>query len=617
MPSSVTKPGRNDPCPCGSGKKYKQCCQRQTPDRQREIANASAANRSVAPTTATLLREAMTQHQAGRLAEASALYQQILQIDSTNADALHLSGLIAQQTGQLDIAAELIALAIAFKPAAPMYYHLGLVQQMRGDLAAAAENYRHALTLNPRDANALGNLGAVLQMQGNLDAAIASYRQVIALNPNDAAALGNLGVALERLGDTAAAVSNFRRALALTPNDAAVLNNLGNALREQEHLTEAIECLRKALALKPDYAEAHSNLGNALQDSGALDEALACFHRALALRPNYIDAHWNEALALLMQGRLAEGWIKHDARLHKPEHLTDYRGLLAAKPLLNAPLYAGENLADKTLLVWAEQGIGDEIFFAGVVPDALRAAKHCVIECDARLAALYARSFGGAEIVSKRYPPLERLQQADIDYHCPIGSLPRWFRPTLDSFPREHGYFVADPQRVEFWKQRFAALGPQPKVGIGWRSKRRSTGRDLHYTDLAQWGAILAVPGVTFINLQYDDCRAELDAAREKFGVEIHDWADIDQMNDIDDVAALMCALDLVIGPTTTPQILAGAVGAPTWMLLTEHILWKTLGTDGIPMLPSVRPLWRPRGVEWSAILERTAVKLRQWSEQR
>jgi hypothetical protein len=149
-------------------------------------------------------------------------------------------------------------------------------------------------------------------------------------------------------------------------------------------------------------------------------------------------------------------------------------------------------------------------------------------------------------------------------------------------------------------------------VGIGWRSKRRSAGRDLHYTELEQWAPILAVPGVTFINLQYDECSAELEAARKKFGVEIHNWADINQMNDLDEAAALMRALDLVINPTTTPAIMAGAVGATTWMLLTEHISWKTLGTDGIPMFPGLRPQWRPRNVSWDSVLENVAAKLRE-----
>jgi hypothetical protein len=304
---------------------------------------------------------------------------------------------------------------------------------------------------------------------------------------------------------------------------------------------------------------------------------------------------------------LQEGWLKHDSRLAQPERIADYRGLPDLRPL-----YAGEELTGKTLLVWSEQGVGDEIFFAGVLPDVIRAAGHCVIECDARLVPLYARSFPAAEIIPKCTPPHARVQQADIEWQCPIGSLPRFFRPRIESFPQHHGYLVPDPERVAFWKQRFAALGPDPKVGITWRSKHRSTSRDLHYTEIGQWGPILRVPGLTFINLQYDECRAELAEARKEFGIDIHAWEDIDLMNDLDDVAALMKALDVVIAPTTTPAIMAGAVGAPAWMLLTRDITWKTLGTEGIPMFPDLRPIWRPRNVPWDTVLESVAVKLRE-----
>jgi tetratricopeptide (TPR) repeat protein len=562
--------------------------------------------------TAGLVREAVAHHQAGRIAEASALYQRVLEKDPGNADALHLSGLIAQQLGQLDAAVELIRMAIAIKPSAAMYYNLGLALQAAGDFAAAAEAYRKAIALNPAESRAHGNLGAVLQAQGDIHAAIACYRKALALKPDDFRAHGNLGAALQQAGDTLGAVDSFRRALSIDPDDVSTLNNLGHVLREQEHLDEAIECLRKAVALKPDYAAAYSNLGNALQDLGALDEALASFQRAIELEPDYVEARWNESLALLMAGRLEEGWAAHDWRLLKPDHQADFRGLFDTKPL-----YAGEPLAGKTLLAWAEQGLGDEIFFAGVLPDVIRAAGHCVVECDARLIPLYQRSFPGAEFVPKQSPAHERTRQPDIDWQTPIGSLPRWFRPTLESFPRAGGYLVADPRRVDVWRQRLAALGPEPKVGIGWRSMRRSTARDLHYTDLDQWAPILSVPGVTFVSLQYDECRAELDAARRRFGVEIHVWDDLDQRNDLESVSALMTALDLVIGPTTTPQIMAGALGVPTWMLLSEFINWKNLGTGGWPMFPSLTPVWRPRQTSWDPVLERTAGLLHHWSRNR
>jgi Flp pilus assembly protein TadD len=599
----VAKIGRNDPCPCGSGRKFKHCCQRQA-----EVPQAKTPAPSASSTAARdLIKEGMEHHRAGRLPQAAALYQQVLQSEPANPDALHLLGLIAQDSGQLDTAIELIRQASTLRPSAGMYYNLAVALHAKGDLHAAAESYRKSIAMNPADARAHGNLGAVCQSQGKLDAAIESYRQAIALDPQNAGAHSNLGVALETQGDTHAAIQCYRRSLALNPNEPRTANNLGNALRNCEQLDAAVESLRRAIALKPDYAEAHNNLGNALQDQGKLDAALACFQTALSIDPDYIAARWNESLALLSQGRLQEGWLKHDSRLAQTERIADYRGLPDLRPM-----YAGEALSGKRLLIWSEQGVGDEIFFAGVLPDAVRVAGHCVIECDARLVALYARSFPAAEIIPKCNPPHARVREADIDWQCPIGSLPRFFRPRIESFPRHQGYLVPDPARVAFWKQRFAALGPAPRIGITWRSKHRSTSRDLHYTEIGQWGPILSVPGLTFISLQYDDCRAELAAARKEFGIEIHAWEDIDQMNDLDDVAALMKALDLVIAPTTTPAIMAGAVGVPTWMLLTRDITWKTLGTEGMPMFPDLRPIWRPRDATWDTVLESVAVKLRE-----
>jgi tetratricopeptide (TPR) repeat protein len=597
MQMSATKTGRNDPCPCGSGKKYKQCCQRLEEEGARKpIGGASTAN---------LIGEAITCQRAGHLSQAAAIYQQILQSEPNNPDALHLLGLIAHQNGQLDAAVELISQAISINPSGPMHYNLGLALQTQGRSDAAIDSYLRAIAINPGDAKAHTNLGVLLQAQGNLDDAIKSYRRAISLNPEDAGAHGNLGVALDTQGNTDAAIKSYRRAISLNPDDATSHNSLGNALRDQEQLDDAVASFRKAITLKPDYAEAYNNLGNALRDQGQLDAAIASFHAALALNPDYLEAHWNESLALLMYGQLEEGWIKHEWRLKQKEHIADYRDLLALWPM-----YAGENLTGKTILIWAEQGVGDELFFAGVLPDVIRAAGHCVIECDPRLVPLYARSFPTAEIIPKCYPPHPRTRQPDIEWQCPIGSLPRWFRPRIDSFPRHHGYLVPDSQRVAFWKQRFAELGPAPKVGITWRSKHRSTSRDLHYTELRQWGPILTVPGLTFINLQYDECHAELNMARKEFAVEIHAWDDINQMNDLDEVAALMAALDLVIAPTTTPAIMAGATGAPVWMFLTRNISWKTLGTESIPMFPDLRPIWRSRNVTWDSILETVAAEL-------
>jgi tetratricopeptide (TPR) repeat protein len=562
--------------------------------------------RRTAASSPELLRAAIEHHEAGRLPQAEALYRQVLQTAPNDPDAQHLLGLIHYAEGRLEAAVDLIGKAIAAKPSAPMYYNLGVALQALGDLKAAAANYGLALAIDPANANALSNLGAAQKALGQLDAAEESLRKSLAIRPRDASTQSNLGVVLEGQGKSDAAIGSYRNAIAIDAEHAEAYNNLGNALREREQLDAAVTFLRKAIALEPSYAEAHNNLGNALQDQGKLDEAIASFLTALEIKPDYPVVPWNISTTLLMGGHLGEGWAMHEWRLRQAENVAGYRGLPFQRPS-----FAGENLAGKTILVWAEQGVGDELFFAGVLPDVVRAAGRCVIECDPRLVPLYTRSFRAAEIVPKQDPPHSRALGSDIDFQCPIGSLPRWFRSNLESFPQHHGYLVPDPERVAFWKERLDALGPEPKVGITWRSMRRSVSRDLHYTELEQWGPILAVPGLAFVSLQYDDCRAELDAARRRFGVRIHSWDDLDQRNELDDVAALLSALDLVIAPTTTPAIMAGAVGASVWMLLTRHITWKTLGTDCIPMFPDMRIVWRPRNVPWDAVIEQVAAELR------
>jgi len=487
-----------------------------------------------------------------------------------------------------------------------VYYNQGVDRHALGRLDAAAEDYLRSISLNPRDARVHSNLGVLLQTQGKLDEASASYQQAIALDPADARAHANIAVVLEAKGDMDAAIEHYRRSLALDPDEPRTYNNLGNALRSMELLDEAIARLRRAVELMPGYAEAYSNLGNAQKDRGQLDAAIASYNTALALNPGSVDAEWNRGLAFLMLGRLEEGWAGYDMRFRRSDHVGGYRGHLTGKPA-----YAGESLQGKTLLVWPEQGLGDEVVHAGTLPDVVRATGHCIVECDPRLVPLFARSFPDAEIIPKCEPPHPRTLEGDIDWQCPVGSLHRYFRPTVASFPSQPGHLVPCNDRVAFWKQRLDALGPSPKVGISWRSRHRSTSRDLHYTELEQWGQVLSIPGLTFINLQYDECRTELAQARQAFGVEVHAWGDLDQMKDIDDLAALMKAVDLVIGPTTAATLLAAAVGVPAWMMVTRDIIWQQLGTEVIPMLPALVPIWRARNTTWGSVLDEVAARLR------
>lgn len=284
------KIGRNNPCPCGSGKKYKQCCQLHT-------VTPMAATRSMGMNVSDAMQSALGHYQAGQLAQADAICRQILVASPNHPDSLHLSGMIASQMGKNGIAVGLISKAISIKPSCAMHYNLGSILHDMGRLDAAVENYRKALALKPDFVEAHCNLGLVLMEQGKLDAAVESCRRALALKPDFAEAYNNLGNALKDQCKLEAATACYRQALKLKPDLAEVHSNLGNALQEQGEPEEAIESFRKALALKPDDVDAHIGLGRVYQDTGQFTTAKVHLDQALALKPDHPVA-WS-ALAFL------------------------------------------------------------------------------------------------------------------------------------------------------------------------------------------------------------------------------------------------------------------------------------------------------------------------------
>ena len=237
---------------------------------------------------------ALQHHQAGRLAEAEALYRQILAVEPRQTEALHGLGVIAYQVGQLDVAEDLIRRAISLCPGfAAAFDNLGTVLRDKGHLDDAIAAHQHAITLTPHDARIHFNLGNALHDKGLWDEAIVAYQQTVALRPDYAEAHSNLGNALRHKGKPGEAIAACRRAIALKPDYAEAHSNLGNALKDKGQLDEAIASYRQAILLKPDYPEAHSNLGNALTDRGQLDEAIVAYRQAILLKPNYPEVHSN------------------------------------------------------------------------------------------------------------------------------------------------------------------------------------------------------------------------------------------------------------------------------------------------------------------------------------
>ena len=317
---TMQKIGRNDPCPCGSGKKYKQCCGFQGVQAERTVIASASITKA--------MQAAVEHHQAGRLPQAEAIYRQILQVVPNHPDALHLLGLIAHQAGKSEIAVELISKAIGVSASSQMFFNLGIALRAQGKLDAAIDCYRKALVLKPDYAEAHSNLGVALQEQGKLEDAVDSCRRALSLKPDFANAHYNLGLALQDQGKLDEAVESYRKALALKPDYAEAHGNLGVALQGQGKLDEAIEQYHRALLFKPDYAEAHGNLGAAFQAKGKFDAAINSYRRVLLLKPGYAEAYNNLGVAFQAKGKFDVAVENYRMALAlKPDYAEAYNNL--------------------------------------------------------------------------------------------------------------------------------------------------------------------------------------------------------------------------------------------------------------------------------------------------
>ena len=549
----------------------------------------------------SLLETAAAHHREGRLSEAAPLYERALKAQADHPVALHLSGLLAHQTGDSAGGAQRIARALDRMPAyGAAQSSLGTVLLALGRAAEAVRRFRLALALQPSAAGTLTNLGNALEEMQDLPAAAAAHRRATLAEPSLAEAHHNWGAVLTRLGALDAAEACHRHALRLAPDREDGWLNLGVALRRAGRLDGARRALARALTLAPGLGDSLANLGRLLRDQGEDAAAERWCRRALTVEPGHAAAAFNLGLLQLARGELAAGWAGYDARFRARE-------LSGAARSLPVPAWEGEDPSGLRLLVWAEQGIGDEILFSGCLGELIDRAGAVVVECDRRLVPLFSRSFPRAEC--RPAPADPAAPCPGIDRHVAMGSLPRRLRPRLDTFPPHPSFLISDPQRAAQWRARVDALGPGLKLGFAWRSGLMTAERRGAYAPLADWGPVFAVPAVRFVTLQYGDCAAEIAEAERRFGVPIHRWDDLDLKDDLDGVAALMSALDLVVTPASSVGELAAALGVPVWRFGPRGD-WTALGTGARPWFPAMALIPAPPGQPASGALPVIARRL-------
>ena len=543
----------------------------------------------------------------GKLDEAIDNYRKALTLKPDYAEVYSNLGVALKEKGKLDEAIDNYRKALTLKPDfAEACRNLGVALASKGKLDEAIECYKKALTIIPSDAEIYSNLGTALANKGMSDEAIDNYRKALTLKPDYAEAYINLGTALKEKGMIDEAIDNYRKALKLKPDFAEIYSNLGTALADKGMADEAIDNYRKALKLKPDFAEAYYNLGTALKEKGIIEEAIEKFNKALMLKSDYAEAHFNISLLILKKGVFKQGWRKYEWRfLQKDNSLRPFP----------QPVWDGSPLKGRTLLIHAEQGVGDEIMFASCLPDVISQGGHYVFECDRRLMPLFSRSFPEVEAMIRLRadePDQGHLPHAEVK--IAIGSLPLFYRSDFDSFPQQKSYLVPDKQKVEIWNGRFKKLGDGLKVGISWSGGKNRSLRQTRSIPLEQWSQVFSLQGVHFINLQYGDCAEELKDIKETQDITIHDWDDTDPLKDLDGFAAQISALDLVISVDNSTVHMAGALGTPVWALLPFVSDWRWMQDfDDTPWYESVR-LFRQRSLgDWESVLERVVSDLREF----
>ena len=518
------------------------------------------------------------------------------------ADAWTNFGLTLLDQGEIEAALVALQRAVYLAPAsATTHVNLGSALQAAGRLAEAARSCSAAIERDPGLAGAHKNLGIVLQLHGETEAAIGAYRQASALDLGDADTLTNLGVALARTGELEQAAAVHDSAVAAAPELAAAWLNRAHTLQALGRLEEATVSLGRAIALDAS-PEAWTALGSVAAERGDLLGAEACHTRALTLRSDFADAHWNLALGLLGAGKLERGWDAYHWRWRASGRPADFRQY-------PCPQWQGEPLAGKRLLAWREQGLGDELLFLTCVPDLLSAGAALTLLVSPRLVGLVTRAFPDARVLSddshSRPPGPAGIEP--FDYHVPLGSLPRWLRRRAGAFPPVGAFLAPAPEQLAKWRARLDALGAGPKIGVCWRSGLLTSERRRFYPPLAAWAPVWRVPGVTWVNLQYDDCDAELSEIERVHDAIVHRWPDEDLMQDLESVVGLVAVLDAVVTAPTVVASLAGATGAPTWQVDSGSD-WTVFGGERSPWFPTLTVVGREPGPGgWSRALARIA----------
>lgn len=499
------------------------------------------------------------------------------------------------------------------------WYLLAIARERAGDFANSVRAYEAALHFLPDHAEVANDLGRLAFRMGMHEQAEKLFRRFMEHAPERPDGVNNLVTAIREQGRTDEAIEILKEAIQAYPESPMLWNTLGSIMIDLADYENAFTFFGEAIRLDPKFGKARYNLSqvkHAVGDTeGALADCMAALKRINTAEDRQMMLMAKSTYQLVL-GRLGEGWDDYEARVSG-----QFAG--ATLFLIDRPRWKpGAKIQGKRLLIVAEQGLGDEILFANLLPDVIERVGpegRIQLAVERRLVDLFQRSFPTVEVsahqtnvyaasIVRSMPGVDMKQ---VDLWTPLGSLLREFRRSIEAFPAHDGYMKPDPERVAHWRKVLADAPPGPKVGLLWKS-RITKGRARFFSRFEQWEPVLRTPGVSFVNLQYGDCAEDIAQAKSDFGVDIWTPPGIDLKDDLDDVAALCKAMDLTMGFANATFNIAASTGAPSWLISTPGS-WPRLGTDRYPWYPQTRVFLPDSQGDWESVMTKMAGALQDY----
>jgi len=535
------------------------------------------------------LARAISQLSAGRLEDAERACAAILSSHPRSFDALHLRAILRCRQGDFAGGVDYFDRALDVDAnACDALDNRGNALFSLGRFDEALASYDRAIALRPGNSDLLNNRGNALQALKRHDEALASYESALASRPGHAGLLKNCGNALMALGQFEDALACYDGALQAQPDDFGALNNRGNVLRSLYRFDEALACYDRALSVRPGHPETLSNRGNALHALQRLDEAIDSYAKALSMEPDYADAHWNLGLAKLASGDMASGWKEYEWRWKIADS--------AGQRQFPAPWWRGEDLRGKTILLHAEQGLGDTLQFCRYAALVRARGATVILQVDRALRSLLESQAGVWQVVV----PGETLPH--FDFHCPLLSLPLAFGTTLETIPADIPYLHADPEKISRWQEKLGAR-TRPRIGLAWSGNPGQAKDRNRSMPLAALEPLLGLTA-QFICLQKEMRASDADAL-ERHPQLLHFENDI---GDFSDTAALVELCDMAIAVNSSVAHLVGALGKPLWIPLAFVPDWRfPLGRNDSRWYPTARLFWQTRPGRWNDVVARMA----------